>query len=129
MNDKYIIVKGSGKNIVQEDGVQAFQFRVRIPYYQGVPLSQIEFIKVKIDGEGIEQKDLRIVTKTGEIFTLQETATALNFFWEYGEGLRIRVMKGGLPKGNHRLEVEACIRVIYASNGFGTYSFQDFVIE
>lgn len=128
MNDKYIIVKDSEKNIIQEDGVQAFQFQIRIPYYEGVPFSQIDFIKVSIDGEEVEQKNLRIVAKTGEIFTLQEATTALNFFWEYGEGLRIRVMQGGLPVGEHKLEVNVNIRVIYAPNGFGTYCYDKFMI-
>ena len=40
----------------------------------------------------------------------------------------IRVMRGGLPRGKHRLDVEAAIRVIYAPKGFGTRAYREFEI-
>lgn len=128
MNDKYIIVENSMENAIQEDGVQVFQFRIRIPYYEGVPFSQIEFIRAFVDGREIAPEDLRVVAKTGEVFRMEELSTCLNFFWEYGEGLQIRAMRGGLPRGKHRLDVEAAIRVIYAPKGFGTRAYQEFEI-
>lgn len=129
MNDKYIIAEDGFENIMQDDGVQAFQFRIRIPYYQGVPFSQINFIRAKIDGEEVPQEDLRVVAKTGEVFKMSEISTCLTFFWEYGEKLRIRVMRGGLPKGKHHLEVSAGIDVIYAPKAFGTTAWADFEIQ
>ena len=123
MNERYIIVEGSEKNVMLDNGVQCFEFRARIPYYEGVPLSQIAFVKIAVNVE-----DIRLVAKTDEVFTLEEATTALNFFWEYGEGLRMRVMKGGLPKGSHRLDVEIGISVIYAKKGFGTKSWSFFEI-
>lgn len=128
MNDKYIIVENSLKNVMQPDGVQVFRFRIRIPYYEGVPFSQIELIRVFLDGQEVSQEDLRVAAKTGEVFRMEELSTCLNFFWEYGEGLEIRVMRGGLPRGKHRLEVNAGIRVIYAPKGFGTRAYRDFEI-
>ena len=46
MNERYIIVEGSEKNVMMDNGVQCFEFRARIPYYEGVPLSQIAFVKM-----------------------------------------------------------------------------------
>ena len=60
MNDKYIIVENSMENTIQEDGVQVFQFRIRIPYYEGVPFSQIDFIRAFVDGREIAPEDLRL---------------------------------------------------------------------
>ena len=126
MNERYIIVEGSEKNVMLDNGVQCFEFRARIPYYEGVPLSQIAFVKIALDNQSVNVEDIRLVAKTDEVFTLEEATTALNFFWEYGEGLRMRVMKGGLPKGSHRLDVEIGISVIYAKKGFGTKSWSFF---
>ncbi len=129
MNDKYIIVKDSFENVMQDDGVQAFQFRIRIPHFQGVPFSQINYIRALIDGEEVPQQDMRVVAATGEIFRMDELSTCDDYFWEYGEQLRVRVMRGGLAKGPHHIEVLANVAVIFTPAGFGSRSWTDFEMK
>ena len=129
MNDKYIIVDNKCENTVADGKMIGYEFRIRIPYYQGVPLSQVNFIKVGIDGTEVPQEDISVFTLTGEELKLSEILTVSYYYWEYMEPMRVLVYKdGGLEKGKHRLDVSASIDVIYSPAGFATNAFCEFEI-
>lgn len=129
MNDKYIIAGNKCENAVIDGKTVGYEFRIRIPYYQGVPLSQVNFIKVSLDGEEVPQESISVFTVTGEELKLKEISTVSFYYWEYMEPLRVLVYKdGGLAKGAHRLDVSASIDVIYSPTGFATEAFCEFEI-
>ena len=129
MNDKYIIVNNECKNVTADGEITGYEFALRIPYYQGVPMSQIKYIKVGMDGEEVPQEDISVFAVSGEEFKLTEIITVSLYYWEYMEPLRVRVnKKGGLGKGRHKLDVNAAIDVIYAPTGFGTSVSAEFDI-
>ena len=130
MNEKYIIAQEEGlKNFERDGKVAGFEFRLRIPYYQGAPFSQIEHLRAFIDGEEIPQEDLRICAETGEEFKMSEIVSVNTYYWEYGAKLRVLAMKdGGLAPGQHRLDVDVCIDVIYAPGAFSSKCWAQFTV-
>lgn len=129
MNEKYIIADNKVWNVEKENGVAGYQFGIRIPYYCGVPYSQIDMIRIKMDGTEVAQEDMRIISKEGVEFKMSELVSVNTFYWEYGEKLQVFVNKaGGLDAGTHRLDVEVGIDVIYAPKGFGSKSYAEFTI-
>ena len=129
MNDKYIIASKGCRNVVEDGKTVGWELEIRIPYYQGVPLSQVKFIRVFMDGAEVPQEDIRVYSTTGEEFKLSEIITVSLFYWEYQTPMRVRVLQeGGLGAGKHSVGVEASIDVIYAPTGFSTRAFQDFEI-
>lgn len=129
MNDKYIIASKSCENVVEDGKITGYDFRLRIPYYQGVPMSQIKYIRIWMDGEEVPQEDIRVFSVTGEMFELSQIITVSFFYWEYMTPMRVMVCKeGGLAKGTHRLDVTASIDVIYAPAGFSTEAYQQFEV-
>ena len=114
MNAKYMIDPSGVKQYVCDNTIKGYEFGVKIPYYMGVPLSQIDLYKVYMDGTEVDPEDIRLIMKTGEEFKMSEILTVGTYFWEYGESLRTVVLKeGGLPKGEHELKVEVRIAVFY----------------
>ena len=53
--EKQVIQSVGFRNIKDEDGnVTGFQFKVRLPYYRGIFLSQIRPGTLYVDGEKVE---------------------------------------------------------------------------
>ena len=129
MNDKYIIASKDCRNVAEDGRTVGYELDIRIPYYQGVPLSQVKYIRVFMDGAEVPQEDIRVFSTTGEEFKLSEILTVSLFYWEYQTPMRVRVLReDGLGAGKHRVGVEAAIDVIYVPTGFGGSAFQDFEI-
>ena len=79
--EKQVIQSVGFRNIKDEDGnVTGFQFKVRLPYYRGIFLSQIRPGTVYVDGEKIE-KDEIIWNINGEDFTNEEMAADFQRHW------------------------------------------------
>ena len=67
--EKQVIQSVGFRNIKDENGnVTGFQFKVRLPYYRGIFLSQIRPGTLYIDGEKIEKDDI-VWNIKGEDFT------------------------------------------------------------
>ncbi len=129
MNDKYIFATDRCVNFENDGKTSGYEFRLRIPYYQGVPFSQVKYIKVWMDGEEVPAEDISVFAVSGEEFRLPEIITVTLFYWEYMEPLRVRVYKeGGLSAGRHTLRVKPSIDVIYAPDGFVADVSQEFEI-
>lgn len=120
MNEKYMIGEEGVRFYKREDDTIAYEFGVRVPYYMGVPLSQINQFEVYIDGVLENPENIRIIMKTGEEFKLSEIITVSSYHWEYGEKLRVAILRyEEMPKGKHKLEVVVGIDVIYMPKGIG----------
>ena len=103
--EKQVIQSVGFRNIKDEEGnVTGFQFKVRLPYYRGIFLSQIRPGTLYIDGEKIE-KDQIIWNINGEDFTNEEMAQDFQRHWAVTTPAVLKVRKeGGLAQGYHDLK-------------------------
>ena len=79
--EKQVIQSVGFRNIKdEEDNVTGFQFKVRLPYYRGIFLSQIRPGTLYIDGEKIEKENI-VWNINGEDFTNEEMAADFKNHW------------------------------------------------
>ena len=72
--EKQVIQSVGFRNIKDEEGnVTGFQFKVRLPYYRGIFLSQIRPGTLYVDGEKIGKENI-VWNINGEDFTNEEMA-------------------------------------------------------
>jgi hypothetical protein len=110
MYDKHIIYPNSLRNL--EDG-SGFALGVRLPYYRGQPLSVVEDIAVKVDGEAAPREQLRFSVR-GKSWTLDQLEENTAERWEFGEVAEVTVLRPqGLAAGRHELEVGVQLRISY----------------
>lgn len=73
-----------------------------ITYYRGIPLSMINEIRVKTDGQEVPRENIRFSPDGQEYFTLDEMTTVTMIKWEYDTKATVLVMQdGGLAPGEH----------------------------
>ncbi len=108
MFDRYIVVEETLKNV--PEGVQ---FGARLPYYRGLGLSMIEAIDVMLDGEAVPPADVS-VTLGDQTYTVTGMEQEPDAVWNFGEVGTVTVNKaGGLPPGEHQVQVRFRLRVSY----------------
>jgi hypothetical protein len=108
MWEQFLLRRGF-KNIVRGSQVTGFQFKINLPYYRGIWVSQcFHGFAVRVDGV-LYPLD-RISVKIGDrLFPWEQVDNAVDVFWHFGDPATIIVEKpGGLPAGLH--EVECGIR-------------------
>ena len=108
MLEREVIQYRGFSNTYDENGnVTGFQFRMRLPYYRGVWLSQLRVGSVIVDGETFAP-DSGLVTWTigGKEYTPAEMAQDNKDFWSMLEAATIKVKKpGGLSQGYHDVAI------------------------
>lgn len=113
MFESYIICDDGLENVVREGKAVGFQYKARLNYYRGVPLSMINDIRIRLDDEDIDRKSIRFSVDE-DWFTLDEMETVVSVKWEFGRKATIFVEKeGGLTAGEHRLSVTQVVRTPY----------------
>ena len=113
MQDPYIIMTTGFKNSTGGGAVTGYQIKIRIPYYRGVYLSAVDYLKLSVDGQDIARENLRIVVN-GRTFTMAEMEEAGDTRWFYGDPATLLIAKaGGLAPGIHTITVGITIRKSY----------------
>jgi len=113
MFDKYMICEDGFENVMADGRAVGFAFLARLPYYRGIGFSMVEDVAVTVDGEAVPRDAVR-VTKSGRSWTLDEMETEYTERWNFGEKVRIVVMKdGGLAPGRHALTLAERLRISY----------------
>jgi hypothetical protein len=75
-----------------------------------MPLSLIEEVGVKVDGQAFPHDQIRIGV-AGHEYSLDEMRSLVNVRWQFDEIATITVMKpGGLAPGIHEVEISQRIR-------------------
>jgi Domain of unknown function (DUF6379) len=116
--DKYIIVGEDFKNVTRNGEATGFQLGVRIPYYRGIQVSQIDDLELTVDSESIPRDRIR-VTLHGNTYTLDQFLTVENDRWEFGEvGIVTIDQPGGLKPGEHTLSLAPYLRIGYWQQTF-----------
>jgi hypothetical protein len=117
MYDNCIIVGEEFKNVTRGEKVTGFQIGMRIPYYRGVVLSLLDETRLSVDGKLIprEQIVLTISRKTLPLADLENDPVTK---WEFGDvGILTVNLPGGLPAGEHKLELFQHVRTPYIPGG------------
>ena len=111
--EKQVIQSVGFRNTVVDGKTVGFQFKVRLPYYRGVFLSQVRPGTLIVDGETIEKDRIRWIIK-GEIYTNEEMARDYSTQWDVTVPATLLVDKaGGLSQGYHDLTYGFCFTSSY----------------
>ena len=86
---------------------------MRLPYYRGQPLSVVEDIAVKVDGEAVPREQVRFSVR-GKTWTLDQLEENTQERWEFGEVAEVSVLQPqGLASGQHEVAVGVQLRISY----------------
>ncbi len=113
MYDKHVICDGSLRNVKRDGEVVGFALDARLPYYRGQPLSIVEDIVVKVDGEAVDRSAVRLSLR-GRTWSLDALEPETHERWEFGEVATVSVLQpGGLASGGHAVTVAEHLRISY----------------
>ena len=111
--EKQVIQSVGFRNIKENGEITGFQFKIRLPYYRGVYLSQLMPGTLYVDGEKFEKEEITWVLK-GEEFTLDEMKEDFRTHWSPQDLMVLKVKKpGGLVQGYHDLKYGYCFTSSY----------------
>jgi len=111
--EKEVIQSVGFRNIKENGKITGFQFKIRLPYYRGVFLSQLRPGTLYIDGEKFEKEDI-VWNIKGEDYTYEEMKTDFQTHWAVTEPAVLKVKKeGGLPQGFHDITYGFCFTSSY----------------
>ena len=111
--EKQVIQSVGFRNIVENGEITGFQFKIRLPYYRGVFLSQLMPGTLFVDGERIEKEEITWVLN-GEEYTNEEMHDDFRTHWNPTVPMVLKVRKkGGLAQGYHDLKYGFCFTSSY----------------
>lgn len=109
MLEKEVIQSVGFRNIKDGDEITGFQFKIRLPYYRGVFLSQLRPGTLYVDGEKFNREDI-IWNIKGQDYTYEEMKTNMDVHWATTELAVLKVKKdGGLSQGFHDLDRKSVV--------------------
>lgn len=108
-----ILQDRSLQNYYANGKVMGCQFDVRLGYYRGHYLSDIDELNITIDGKEIPQEDLLFCLREKE-FAPCELRYLISEFWDIRTPAVIQIhMPGGLPEGAHSIKLHLMLRSPY----------------
>lgn len=104
---------------VFEDG---FEVTVRLLWYRSLPLSCVEKVRLAVDGEEVDPKDIRFGFEDA-LYPLDVLEEMTDKYWYMQDSARIFVDKPEMiSKGkDYQIEAEVVMRVPYISIGPGKF--------
>ena len=92
---------------------EGYAFDVRLSYYRGHFLSDIETLEIETDGKPVPQENITFCLNDKE-FSVWEVKEAYTEFWNLLTPAVIRVHQpGGLEPGKHEIKLNLMLRVPY----------------
>lgn len=122
MLEQLILTEQGFRNVTRSGAVPGFQLKIRIPYYRGVPLSQVEDVTIVVDGQAYPRE--RLTFSVGDrAYAFNDMKTVTDVFFVFGEYATVTVAKpGGLEPGMHTVEA----RILIDTGGGNTaYSIRE----
>lgn len=90
-----------------------YSFDIRLSYYRGHFLSDIDIFEIEVDGQKVAPENVTFGINDKE-FAVYELREAYTEFWRLLDPARIRVYApGGLKAGRHEIKVTMMMRVPY----------------
>lgn len=119
------VVRQDGFYNVLLNGKQVgFNLDLRINYYRGLPLSSVQVIEIKIDGERIPDS-LVLAELNGKMFTTGQMKEMYAEYWGSKTPMHVRVFNSGLAPGEHDVEVRIEFKSPYMEFAPGIYGMID----
>lgn len=114
MFERYLICEEGFRNFRNDQGaVEGFELKIRIPYYRGVPLSLVDYLKVAVNGVEYTSDKMRFSVSQGS-FMVSEMETVYSKRWNFGEKAVLRIYKpGGVVHFDQDVELWIRIRPPY----------------
>jgi len=122
MNEKQVICTRGFCNVSQNGQITGFQMNIRINYYRGVYLSQVDTLKLIVDGEEFPAGKMTFsvpehgpnIPSNRKAYTFQELGKAAKARWFFGDLMTLTVPKpGGLSSGMHKVQLGLFVRNSY----------------
>lgn len=111
--EREVIQSVGFRNITENGEIIGFQFKVRLPYYRGIFLSQLRPGTLFVDGDRYEKEEI-LWTIKGEEFTYEEMKSDFQTHWAVTEPAVLKIKKaGGLSQGFHELTYGFCFTSSY----------------
>ena len=111
--EKEVIQSVGFRNMKERGEITGFQFKIRLPYYRGVFLSQLRPGTLTVDGERFEKEDI-VWCFGGEAYTYEEMKKDRSTHWAVTDTATLLVKKpGGLAQGYHDIEYGFCFTSSY----------------
>ena len=111
--EKQVIQSVGFRNTTTDGKVTGFQFKVKLPYYRGVYLSQLMLGTLYVDGEKYDKADI-VWNIKGEDFTEEQMRGDFKTHWSTTTPAIVKVKKeGGLSQGYHDLKYGFCFTSSY----------------
>jgi hypothetical protein len=111
--ERHLVQSVGFRNTGPEHARTGFEFRLRLPYYRGIPASLLDGVDVTVDGERFGYQDNRIVLGDREM-SLVELRETVDVRWSIDAAAIVRVRKpGGLAVGVHAIGVGVRLRQSY----------------
>ena len=108
-----VVCDNSLKNEYVNGNKNGFSFDIRLSYYRGHFLSDIDVFEITVDGIKMNEESVFFCIN-GKEFPSGQLTEAYTEFWTLLEPARIRVLlPGGLGLGNHKINVNLMMRVPY----------------
>ena len=90
---------------------------MQLGYYRGHYLSDIDLLEVWLDGEKMPQEAVTFELN-GKELPVYKLKYAVTEFWSQVVPAKIRVLRpGGIPAGEHELELKLMLRIPYMQIG------------
>jgi hypothetical protein len=103
-----VIADGSLR--AESDG---FGFGLRMPWYRALPLSSLEGLDVRIDGDPVQSDELEL-SLGGRTYTLADLPPLHDEWWYVADPIDVRApLQDTLPAGEHELDVTIALRIPY----------------
>lgn len=108
-----VLVDKSLRNEYTNGKIAGYSFKVRLSYYRGHFLSDIDCLEVTTDGEKVNENDI-IFCLNGKELSVSQVKEAYTEFWKLLEPAVIKVHHpGGLSKAKHEIDLKLMLRVPY----------------
>jgi hypothetical protein len=104
-------------NVIADGSLRAdgdgFAFGLRMPWYRALPLSSLEGLEVRVDGDPMPSEELRL-SLDGKTYALADLPPLHDEWWYVADAAEVRAPRpGGLAGGEHELDVTIALRIPY----------------
>lgn len=121
--DINVIEPGSIKNIVYQGIAAGFQFDIRFTAYRGTHLSCIESFALALDGEQVEEREIRFCLN-GKEFLIGQLPDLYQEYWFIRDAATIKVLNGKTLTDGQEIKIHYTYRIPYTGY-FGSYLVQE----
>ncbi len=122
--DNRVLRQESFKNIYINGNKVGFNLGIKLNYYRGQHVSTIERLEVKIDEQPIPEH-LILFCIHDKKFSLSQLKELFAEFWPLRTTVNLEIYNGGLPEGEHEVELTLELRIPYMKFAPRTYGSLD----